>query len=127
MKTLILTLLIFSLLLTGCRFKENYVMQYSFTSELATETKFETKTNGIKLEIPFADFSCEPESFKAVLNRSGDTFSLTIAGSETQERCSQKFLADISGISPGNYELRVFYQKADQSQQVVFQEFTINK
>ena len=102
-------------------------MQYSFTSELATETEFETKPDGIKLAIPFADFSCDQKSFKAVLNRTGDTFNLTISGTETDQRCSQKFSADISGIAPGSYQLRVFYLKGDQSQQAMFKDFTISE
>jgi len=127
MRYVLATILLILVLLTGCWLKENYTMQYSFTSELATETEFETKPDGIKLAIPFADFSCDQKSFKAVLNRTGDTFNLTISGTETDQRCSQKFSADISGIAPGSYQLRVFYLKGDQSQQAMFKDFTISE
>lgn len=102
-------------------------MQYSFSNEIITTSKFEPIDNGFNLEILFTDFSCDAKSFKAVLSRQGSDFVLTLSGNETDQRCSQKFSAEISGIQPGIYWLRVIYKKAGQDQQVLYQQFTVNK
>lgn len=102
-------------------------MQSSFTNDIATETKVEVVTDGLNAEVPFADFSCDIKSFKPVLNRDADTFTITLKGNETTERCGQKFSAQITGVVPGTYWLKVIYQKAGSSQQVLYQQFTIAK
>ena len=60
---IIILILLFSLVLVGC-LKESYSMQYGFSGELITETKLESKPDGVYLEMPFADFSCDSKSFK---------------------------------------------------------------
>lgn len=118
-------LLIFSFSLVACQFKESYAMQYGFTNEIITETKFEPTANGVNLEIPFADFSCDPKSFKGVLDKKENTFTLTLEGTETTDRCSQKFYADITGMQSGTYWMAVVYKRGDSESQVVYEEFTI--
>nr|AQS29869.1 hypothetical protein [uncultured bacterium] len=102
-------------------------MQYGFSGELITETKLESKPDGVYLEMPFADFSCDSKSFKASLDVSGKNLVLSLSGNETKERCSVKFYADIMGIKPGDYWLKVIYNKNGESQEVLYQEFNINK
>jgi hypothetical protein len=125
----VFVLLVLSSLVIGCELKSSYSMQYGFSSEMTTETKIEPTAEGINLEIPFADFSCDSKSFKAVLDRDQqrNEFILNLAGNETEERCSQKFLAEITGISPGEYWLAVIYQKGEQQQQVLYEKFTITE
>jgi len=118
-------LLIF--LFTGCQFKESYSMQYGFTNEIITQTLLELKDGGVKIEIPFADFGCEPKSYKAVLERKEKDFVLTISGTETEKRCPFKFWADISGIPAGDFWLKVIYDKAGEKQEVFYQPFSIAK
>ena len=102
-------------------------MQYGFSSEITTENRLQTKADGLELEIPFADFSCDVKNMKAILDRQADNFTLIISGNETTNRCSETFSAEISGIKPGTYWLKVIYQKADQDQQVLYQQFTVAK
>jgi hypothetical protein len=123
----ILILLIAVLILTGCNIKENYSVQYSFSNEIITAVKFATKAGGVNLEIPFADFSCDAKSFKVQLSRQEDTFTLTIKGQETLERCSQKFSAEISGIETGTYWLKVIYLKGQTRQEVFLQQFSLTQ
>ena len=112
--------------LSACQLVQNYDMTSSFTNEIKTETKVESKSNGLLLEIPFADFSCDITSFKPKLNREQDIFILTISGQESVERCSQLFSADIGGIEKGNYWLKVIYDKNGSQQQVLYKAFRIN-
>ena len=116
-----------SLLLTGCNLKEEYAMQYSLINNLSTETKVESTPQGVKLEIPFADFTCNANSVKAVLARSQNTFTVTLAGAETAERCGQRFMAEITGVSKGDYEIKVVYLKGDREQQVLFEPFRVGE
>jgi len=127
-KVFILTiLLIIVISLAACRLKEEYSMQYGYSNEVVTETKVVTKSNGLNLEIPFADFSCDSTSFKAVLDRKDKTFTLSMKGTETTERCSQKFFANITGIESGTYWLKVVYDQGSQQQEVLYEQFTIAK
>ncbi len=114
-------------LLAGCQLKENYSMQSSFTNEIITQTKLEIKTDGISVEVSFADFSCDLKSFKPTLSRDTDTFTISLQGNETTQRCPQKFSSEIKGIEPGDYWLKVIYQKGDEARQVVYQQFTVTK
>lgn len=127
MKKISLTIILLTAIvgLSACQLEENYVMQYGFSNEIITETKFETIANGLKLEVPFADFSCDPQSFKGILDRKEKTFTLTLEGTETTNRCSQKFYANITGIQPGNYWMAVVYNKNGQKNQVVYEQFSI--
>lgn len=118
----ILALVVFS----GC-LKENYAVQYSFTPTPTTETKVTPITGGVDIEFPFADFSCDTNSLKAVLGRTGSTYILTIQGNETEERCSQKFTAQIIGIEPGDYTLQLVYRSPQGDQQVLFNQFTVSQ
>lgn len=112
--------------LSACQLVQNYDMISSFTNEIKTETKVESKSNGLLLEIPFADFSCDISSFKSKLNREGDVFTLMISGQESTKRCSQLFSANIEGIEQGDYWLKVIYNKNGDQQEVLYQEFSIN-
>lgn len=128
MRKIILAILALNLVLvTGCWLKESYSMQYSFSNEMVTENKLQPKADGLELEIPFADFSCDTKSMKAVLDRRGNNFILNISGTETQQRCSEKFSAEISGIKPGTYWLKVIYRQGDSDQQVLYQQFIVSK
>lgn len=102
-------------------------MQYSFSNEIIVESKLQPKADGLELEVPFADFSCDIKNIKAVLDRQADNFTLIISGNETTDRCSEKFSAEISGIKPGTYWLKVIYRQGDQDQQVLYQQFTVSK
>jgi len=112
-------------LLTACGLKENYSLQYSFTDVPTTETKVEATADGVKIGFPFADFSCDAASFTADLGRSNNTFILTLSGTETEDRCSQKFTATISGIPAGDYSIQMVYQSPEGDQQVLFRDFTV--
>ncbi|NUM25428.1 MAG: hypothetical protein HUU49_02255 [Candidatus Buchananbacteria bacterium] len=122
-----ITLLFGTLFFSACHLKEEYAVQYSFINELSTVTKVEPTGTGLKLEIPFADFSCDVANVKGVLKREMNTFILTLQGNETDQRCSQKFAAEITGIKPGDYEIKVVYLKGDQEQQVMYEKFTVSK
>ncbi len=124
---IITILLSASLLLTGCNLKEEYSVQYSLINDSGTVTKVEPTPDGLKLEIPFADFTCDAASVKAVLRRAENSFMMTLSGNETIERCGQIFLAQISGIRPGDYDLKVIYLKGAESQPVLFEKFTVVK
>lgn len=113
--------------LSACGLKQNYSLQYSFTSAPTTETSVEATADGVKIEFPFADFSCDAASFTAALGRSNNTFILTLSGTETEDRCSQKFKASISGIPAGDYSIQMVYQKPEGDQQVLFRDFTVAK
>lgn len=120
---IILTLII----LSACSLREDYSMQYSFTSAPSTETKITPTADGVDIEFPFADFSCDAKSFKANLGRSNKTFIITLEGDETEERCSQQFIAEITGIKPGDYSLQLVYRTAQGDQQVMFNQFTVSE
>ncbi|MFA6215386.1 MAG: hypothetical protein WC768_02370 [Patescibacteria group bacterium] len=124
-KFLFLALLFLAIFFTGCQLKENYAMQYSFSNEAAAQVKFEPKTDGVKIEIPFADFGCDPKAYKAVLGRKINTFTITISGTESAQRCAQKFSADISGMVSGDYTFKVVYQKGADKIEVLNREFQI--
>ncbi|MAF13354.1 MAG: hypothetical protein CMI53_00470 [Parcubacteria group bacterium] len=125
MKKLLMITILSAVTLSACQLKENFAMQYGFTNEIVTESKLEPTANGLKVEVPFADFSCDVESFKGVLDKKDSTFTLSLEGNETTERCSQKFFADIEGMQPGTYWFAVVYQKGDDQNQVVYEQFTI--
>ena len=128
MKRLILLFLFIVLSsLTACQLKENYAMQSSFTNEVIIENKVTPRADGLSLEVGFADFSCDITSFGPVLSRSGNSFKVILEGNETIKRCSQKFSANITGIQPGEYWISVIYKKADQEQQVLYEQLTISK
>ncbi|MBI3291168.1 hypothetical protein HYZ76_02690 [Candidatus Falkowbacteria bacterium] len=111
--------------MSGCKLQENYAVQYGFSNEVITETKFVITKDGVDMEIPFSDFSCDPKSFKAVLERRGNEFTMIIQGTETQQRCNQKFSAEIRGISSGDYTIKVIYKKSGEEQEVLYRDFSI--
>lgn len=113
--------------LAACQLTDNYVTEYGFTNKVITESKFETTNDGLKLEIPFTDFSCDPASFKVLLEKKRNNLTMIITGTETEERCYQKFYADMSGIKSGDYQLKVVYKKNQEEQAVLDEEFTIAK
>ncbi len=115
------------LMLAGCSFKEEYAMQYTIIDQVGIETKVVPTGDGIKLEIPFADFTCDIKSVKATLERKENIFSVLIQGNETPARCSQKFSADINGVMPGSYQLKVYYQRGEEKQVVLVQDFQITE
>ncbi|HLC89794.1 MAG TPA: hypothetical protein VJG65_02430 [Patescibacteria group bacterium] len=121
MKKIYFSLIIFGLILAACQLKQNYTMQYGFSNEIITASQTSEAKDGFKIELPFADFSCDAKSFKAVLNRKENNFTITLNGVETQERCSQKFFAEVAGIKQGDYWLKIIYQK-NQEEILVFSE-----
>jgi len=125
MKKIILGILVPSLFLVGCQLKENYALQASFTNEVITKINMEVTSDGVKVDIPFADFSCEPESFKPILERKSNDFIIILEGNETSERCSSKFSAKITGISSGTYWLKVVYKKGEEDQRILYEEFKV--
>ena len=128
MKKATLSILLISLIaLFGCQLKENYAMQSSFSNEAITKTSLEVKDKNLSLEMPFADFSCDIKSFKPVLSRDNEVFTIILEGSETVDRCPQKFSAEITGLKPGDYWLKVIYRKAGQDREVFYQPFNIAK
>ncbi len=125
----ILSIFIFALVFTavGCSIKEEYSVQYGFRSEAANQTKIEQRGDIIAVEIPLPEFSCDVASFKSVLERKGDVFTLTFKGTETTERCLEKYTAEISGVKPGSYWLRVVYERGAQATPLLYQAFTVTK
>lgn len=122
----IITLAALAIALAGCSLKENYSVQYGFSKEISTETKFEVVGGVVKVEAPFADFSCNQKSFKATLSRQGQVFTMRLSGVETAERCSAKFFADIFGLAPGAYQFKLVYTHDGKTEQPVSREFTIS-
>ena len=122
----IIPIFISLVVLAGCELKENYAIEYGFSNELITQTTLRTVTSTVALETPFADFTCDVSSIKAAVARQNDTFTVTLAGTETSSRCSEKFSLQIHEIHPGTYWLKVIYNKtASQHEPVVYQQFTI--
>jgi hypothetical protein len=107
--------------LSGCQWQENYVTQYGFTNEKSAQANLESTRDGFKLQLPFADFSCQPVSFKLNLTRQGNNLTLILTGTETPNRCAQKFFANVSGMKTGSYWLKVIYQKGAEKQEVFYQ------
>ena len=127
-KFLVIIILFFVIVsLTACQLTDNYITEYGFTNEVIAEPEFEATSNGLKLEIPFADFSCDPASFKVLVDKKKNNLIMTIAGTETEKRCYQKFYANMSGIKPGDYQLKVVYKKDQEEQVVLYESFTITK
>ncbi len=128
MKNRVLFVFLFScffvFLFSGCQVEENYVTEYGFSDNLLANSRIQSKPNGVFIEVPFVDFSCETETFRAVLNRSKikREFSLIISGTETEERCNKLFFAEILGVSPGKYSLKVIYEKTEEERLDVFYE-----
>ncbi|MDX9892932.1 MAG: hypothetical protein RB292_00770 [Patescibacteria group bacterium] len=118
---------VLTLILVGCSFKEEYAMQYTIVDQAGIETKVTATDDGVKLEIPFADFTCDIKSVKATLERNESIFSVFIQGNETPARCSQKFSADINGVSPGSYQLKVYYQRGEEKQVVLVEDFQVTQ
>lgn len=114
-------------ILSACNLKEDYSVQYSFTSAPSTETKITPTAGGVDIEFPFADFSCDAKSFKADLGRSNNTFIMTLEGNETEQRCPQQFIAQITGIEPGDYSFQLVYRTLSGDQQVMFNQFTVSQ
>ena len=125
MNRFIVTALISALLLTACNFKDTYTMQYSFIAEPSTETVLTPRPGGLQLSVPFADFTCDAQSVKAVLNRDDAALRITLQGTETGQRCSQRFQAEIDGIAAGSYLVKVIYQKGNTAIEILSQEITI--
>ncbi|OGY47599.1 MAG: hypothetical protein A2840_00215 [Candidatus Buchananbacteria bacterium RIFCSPHIGHO2_01_FULL_47_11b] len=125
MNRFMVTVLVSALLLTACNFKDTYTMQYSFIAEPSTETLLKPRAGGLQLSVPFADFTCDAQSVKAVLDRDNAILRITLQGTETEERCSQRFDAEIDGTGGGNYLVKVIYQKGDTAIEVLSQEVTI--
>lgn len=126
-KYFLLISIVFALLLAGCQLKENYAMQYSFSSELITEADFQAKADGFELSLPLADFSCQPTEMKAALNRQGNNLTILINGPETTKRCSQKFSASVVGLKPTAYQLKVIYDREGQKQEILVQDFSVKQ
>ena len=115
------------LILSACSLREDYSVQYSFTSAPSTVTNITPTADGVKIEFPFADFSCDAKSFKADLGRSNKTYIITLEGIETLVRCPQQFIAQVTGIKPGDYSLQLVYRTPQGDQQVMFSQFTVSK
>jgi len=113
------------LLLTGCTLTENYPVQYGFSNEITTETKFDVADKMIKAEVPFADFSCDQKSFKATLSRKNQVLTMRLKGTETTERCSANFFTSISGLTAGNYQFRLVYEHGGKTDEVMSKDFSI--
>lgn len=124
-KTILLIFLISVISLAGCKLKENYAMQSSFSNEIITKTVLEVEGSTLTLELPFADFSCDIKSFKPTLDRQAETFTIVLEGTETTERCSQKFSTEITGFEKGDYWLKVIYRKGGQDIEAYYQPFNI--
>ena len=125
MKKIVLAVLILSFFLAGCKLKENYALQASFTNELTTKNSIEATSDGVVVSIPFSDFSCNPASFKPTLDRQGNDFIILLDGEETVERCSYKFSATITGVGSGNYWLKVVYRQGETDQQFLYEQFKV--
>lgn len=102
-----------AVVLAGCTLKENYSVQYGFSNELATESTFTVSKGAIKVEAPFADFTCDQASIKATLSRKDTTLTMRLKGKETDERCSAKFFTNISGLESGQYVFRLIYDRGN--------------
>lgn len=117
--------LLFVVVLAGCTLTENYSVQYGFSNEISTETKFDVTDKIINAEVPFADFSCDQKSFKATLSRNNQILTMRLKGTETAERCSAKFFTSISGLTDGNYQFRLVYEHDGKTDQVMSKDFSI--
>ena len=125
MKRVVVATIVSALLLTACNFKDTYLMQYSFTAEPTTETLVTPSAGGLQLVVSFADFTCDAQSVKAVLSRDDTVLRIILEGTETDQRCSQRFNAEIDGIAAGNYLIKVIYQKGNTTIEILSQEVTI--
>ena len=112
--------------LPACKTEETYTMQGVFTDKLAVQPSAVVKDKKLTVEVPIIDFSCDVESFEIFLERQRDTFVITLAGDETDQRCQRNFTGRISGIKTGDYWVKVIYKKGDQEQELLFKEFFMN-
>jgi len=113
---------------TGCKFSDDYTVQYSLSSQDFKNSSLSIEDGIVKLIIPFADFSCDPKSFKVDLDKNQNDFTLVIKGKETEARCYQAFIADVSGVESGSYTFKIIYDRTNNKQEVVmYKNFTIVK
>lgn len=124
-KNVVIILVVAAIMLSGCHLKENYSVQYGFSNELITDSIFKANSDGYELTVPFADFTCDSQSVKANLARKNNTFTMVLSGNETTERCSYKFFAKITGVTSGDYEFKLIYQRENLRQQVMYEQFTV--
>ena len=117
--------LFLAITLVGCTLTENYSVQYGFSNEITTETKFDVADQMIKAEVPFANFSCDQKSFKATLSRKNQVLTMRLKGIETTERCSAKFFTSIFGLAEGDYQFRLVYEHDGKTDQVMSKDFSI--